>query len=244
MISKRLVVIAVCAVMVLATVAHPDLAFAKFKDKYSPLPATPANGVGNDSYPNGRPWQATESDFIEVKHAIAEVKGDTESILHELDNVDTDLLIIKNDLTEIKGTLADIQSGLEGVGSNVSALTNTLAVQVSVPSASDAQRNALNDAPVQVFVQVSRNGAGVTGLTPDAFAYSNSFPLNGAGYCGNACFIAGENGLYALELQGDWVEGSYAGTLNVQFTNSTSAGDVTSTGTSLVTFDIPAAPAP
>jgi hypothetical protein len=240
MIINRLIVIAVCAAMGLAATTQSDVAFAKNKNKTTQTSEPANNGVGNDGYPNGRPWQAMESDFIEVKQAIAEVKGDTESILHELDDVDADLLIIKNDLTEIKGTLADIQSGLEGVGADVSALTNTLAVQVSVPSASAEQRNDVNNVPVQLFVQVTQNGVGVSGLTADAFAYSNSFPLNGAGYCGNACFIAGENGLYALELQGDWIAGSYAGTLNVHFTNSTSEG----TGTSLVSFDIPAAPAP
>ncbi len=204
MTNNRFVIIAICAAMGLAAAAQPDLAFAKNKH------ATQAGNNGNNNgYPNGRPFQAIEQDFIEVKHLIAAVKADTETILDELDIIGADIGDIKDD---------------------VSALKNTLAIQVSVASASDEQRNEDNNAPVQLFVQVTKNGVGVTGLTADAFAYSNSFPLNGASYCGNACFIAGQNGLYSLELQGDWVAESYAGTLSVQFTTSTSEGDVISAG--------------
>jgi hypothetical protein len=226
MISNRLVVIAICAALGIATAGQSDSAFAK--NKKAPPPDSAAawaayDGPNNHGYPNGRPFLAIEQDFNEVKNRIAAVKADTETILHKL-------YIIRADIGDIKD--------------DVATLKNTLDVQVSVAPASDEQRNEDNDAPVQLFVQVTKNGVGVTGLTAAAFAYSNSFPLNGAGYCGSACFIAGENGLYALELQGDWVAASYAGTLNVQFTTSTSEGDVTSTGTSLVSFDIPAAPAP
>jgi hypothetical protein len=56
--------------------------------------------------------------------------------------------------------------------------------------------------------------------------------------------MAGENGLYVIELQGDWSAAPYAGTLNVESTTSTSDGDVTASGTSLLSFDNPAAPAP
>lgn len=220
MISHRLLAITVCAAMGLVA-AQPDLAFAKNNH------ASQDGDNGNNSgYPQGRPFQAIEQDFREVKHLIAAVKGDTETILDELDVIGADIGNIKDD---------------------VSALTNTLVIQVSVAPASDDQRNADNNAPVELFVQVTKNGVGVPGLTADAFAYSNSFfPSGGtaASYCGNACFTAGQNGLYSLELQGDWLAGSYAGTLGVHFTTSTSEGDVTSTGTSLVSFDIPPAPAP
>ena len=242
MIINRLVVITVCAAMGLAATTQSDLAFAKIKNKNKNAPTTELanNGQGNDGYPNGRPWQAMEGDFNEVLYRLSKIKKDTESILVELDQVDADHVIIKNDLTDIKATLAEIQSGLDDIGADVSVLTNTLDVQVSIPSSSAEQINADNDAPVQLFVQVTQNGVGVSGLTWDAFAYSNSFPLNGAGYCGAACFMAGENGLYAIELQGDWSAAPYAGTLNVQ----SMEGDVTASGTSLVSFDIPAAPAP
>ena len=75
-------------------------------------------------------------------------------------------------------------------------------------------------------------------------AMTPSVVRDGAGYCGAACFIAGENGLYGIELQGDWGAAPYAGTLSVQLTTSTPDGDVTASGTSMVSFEIPAAPAP
>jgi hypothetical protein len=220
MITNRLLAIAVCAAMALAAAAQSDLAFAKNKND------TPGNNGNNSGYPNGRPFQAIEQDFIEVNHRLRAIKADTETILDELDIIGADIGGIKDD---------------------VSALKNTLTIQVSVAPASDEQRNADNNAPVELFVQVTKNGVGVSGLTADAFAYSNSFfPSGGtaASYCGNACFTAGQNGLYSLELQGDWLAGSYAGNVNVHFTTSTSEGDVTSAGASLVSFDIPPAPAP
>jgi len=220
MTNNRFVIIAICAAVGLTAAAQPDMAFAKNKN---PAAAQAGNNGNKDGYPQGRPFQAIEQDFIEVKHRIAAVKADTETILDELDIISADIGDIKDD---------------------VSALKNTLNIQVSVAAASDEQRNEDNNAPVHLFVQVTKNGVGVTGLTADAFDYSNSFPLNGASYCGNACFIAGQNGLYSLELQGDWVAESYAGTLSVQFTTSTSEGEITSAGTSLVSFDIPPAPAP
>jgi len=242
MIIKRMVVVAFCTAMGFAAATQSDLAFAKKKHKAVPATQATNNGLGSDGYPNGRPWQAMEADFDEVLYHLYKIKKDTESIIVELDEVDADHVIIKNDLTDIMATLDEIQNGLYDIGAGVSSLTNTLDVQVSVPAASADDRNDVNDAPVQLFVQVSQNGVGVTGLTADAFAYSNSFPLNGAGYCGAACFIAGENGLYAIELQGDWSAAPYAGTLNVQSTTSTSEGDVTASGTSLVSFEISAAP--
>jgi len=240
MFMKRLGVIAVCTTMALAAAAQSDLAFAK-KNKNKTVPASQ---VANGGYPNGRPFQAIEADFLDVKQRIAQVKADTETILVELDQVLADNVIIKNDLTQIKATLAEIQTGLDAIGSGVASLTNTLAVQVSVAPASADQRNDVNDTPVQVFVQVTQNGVGVTGLTAADFEYSNSFPLDGAAYCGDACFIAGENGLYGIELQGDWSVAPYAGTLKVHMTTTTPDGDVTASGASMVNFDIPAAPAP
>jgi hypothetical protein len=233
--------------MGLAATTQSDLAFAKNKNKNKnknqETTQVANNGAANGSYPNGRPWQAMESDFDQVLYRLGKIKKDTENILVELDEVDADHVIIKNDLMDIKAVLDEIQNGMNDIGAGVSSLTNTLDVQVSMPSSSADERNDANDAPVQLFVQVSQNGAGVSGLTWDAFAYSNSFPLDGAGYCGAACFMAGENGLYAIELQGDWSASPYAGTLNVQSTTSTSEGEITASGTALVSFEIPAAPA-
>ena len=243
MFLKRFAVIAVCTAMGLTAAVQSDLAVAKNKNKNKTVPATQVanNGVGNDGYPNGRPWQAMEEDFDKVFYRLSKIKQDTENILLELDQVDEDHAIIKNDLNEIQAALAEIQSGLDGIGSGVAALTNTLDVQVSVAAAG---ADDLNDSPVTLFVQVTKNGAGVTGLTAADFAYSNSFPLNGATYCGDACFLAGDNGLYGIELRGDWAAAPYAGTLNVQSTTTTPSGDVTAKGTSLVSFEIPAAPVP
>ena len=253
MISHRIVAIAVCATIGIATIAQPDLAFAKNKSKNKNQETTLVdnNGVANGSYPNGRPWQAMEADFNEVLYRLYDIKGDTESIKEDtesilagLDEIDADHVIIKNDLTDIKTTLDDIQNGLDTIGAGVASLANTLDIQVSVPPSSADDRNDVNNAPVQLFVQVTQNGVGVTGLTSADFAYSNSFPLNGAVYCGDACLIEGENGLYGIELQGDWDAVPYAGTLCAQLTTSTPDGDVTASGASLVSFQIPAAPAP
>jgi len=244
MISNRIVAIAVCATIGFATFAQPDLAFAKKKNKDQEVTQVDNNGVANGSYPNGRPWQAMEADFDEVLYRLYKIKVDTENILIGLDEIDADHVIIKNDLTDIKATLEDIQNGLDSIGAGIASLTNTLDVQVSVAPSSADNRNDVNNAPVHLFVQVTQNGIGVTGLTSADFAYSNSFPLNGAAYCGDTCFVGGENGLYGIELQGDWDAAPYAGTLTVQITTSTPDGDVTASGTSLVSFEIPAAPAP
>jgi hypothetical protein len=241
MIINRLVAIAVCTAMGFAVATQSEPAFAKNKNKNEQTTPVVNNGGADDSYPNGRPWQAMESDFDEVLYRLWKVKKDTETILVELDEVDADHVIIKNDLTEIKAMLDEIQNGLDDIGEGVSSLTNTLDVQVSV--APDEQRNDVSDTPVQLFVQVSQNGVGVTGLTAEDFSYSNSFPLNGAVYCGDTCFIAGANGLYSIELQGDWDAAPYAGTLSVQLKTINPGGDVT-TGTSLVSFEIPALPVP
>jgi hypothetical protein len=246
MISNRIVAIAVCATIGIASIAQSDLAFAKKKNKNKNEETTQVvnNGAAKGSYPNGRPWQAMEADFDEVLYRLYKIKKDTENILVGLDEVDADHVIIKNDLTDIKATLDEIQNGLDSIGAGVASLTNTLDIQVSVAPASADDRNDVNDAPVQLFVQVTQNGVGVTGLTSADFGYSNSFPLDGAIYCGNACFVAGENGLYGIELQGDWGAAPYAGTLSTQLTTSTPDGDVMASGASLVSFEIPAAPAP
>lgn len=245
MINNRIVAIAVCVTIGLATIVQSDQAFAKKKNKNTTHETTQVvnNGVANGSYPNGRPWQAMEADFDEVLYRLYKIKKNTESILVGLGEIDADHVIIKNDLTDIKSTLDKIQNSLDSIGAGVASLNNTLDVQVNVPSSSADDRNDLNDAPVQLFVQVTQNGVGVTGLSSADFAYSNSFPINGAAYCGDACFVAGENGLYGIELQGDWGAAPYAGTLSVQLITSTPDGDVTASGTSLVSFEIPAAPA-
>lgn len=236
----------------------------------APLPAQAqaAPSLPSAQYPNGLGWRAVENDFIDVKARIDVVEGkvdavkaDTVSILSELDDVDADHVIIKDeladikfdlgmvkdDVSDIKDDIADIETGLldisdelAAVADDVSMLKNTLQVQVS---ADLAGADDLNDLPVTLFVQVTQNGVGLSGLPAEAFSFSSSFPLLGASYCESpACFVEGQDGLYMLELDGDWDVSAYAGTLVAQYTVATPTGDVTSTGTSLATFEIPAAP--
>ena len=216
-------------------------------------------------YPNGTGWRAIENDFIDVKARIDvvegkvdDVKADTVSILSELDDVDADHVMIKAELADIKDELddvdadhatimdkldtintelGDVASEVLDVADDVATLKNTLQIQVSVEPKSASDRNEVNDAPVGLFVQVTQNGVGVVGLTENTLVFSNSFPTGGAVYCGAACFIPGADGMYRIELAGDWVVGAYAGTLKVQ------DGSSAATGTSMVTFEIPAEPA-
>jgi hypothetical protein len=217
------------------------------------------------NYPNGRGWRAIENDFIAtmakidlVDGKVDAVKADTVLILTELDDVDadhyiiksdlvtikSDLGIVKNDVSDIKADIASIESGVTDITNDVAAiandvdmLKNTLQLQATVDLAG---ADSINDQPVTVYVQVSQNGVGVTGLLPDAFMFSSSFPFGIATYCGTpACFSEGVDGLYALQLDGSWDAITYAGTLQVAQTVSTPAGNALAQGTSLVTFRIP-----
>ena len=241
-------VIAICLALGLASVAEDSEA----RKKHNQLPATAAaqavaaHNLPAAKYPNGLGWRAIELDFIDVKARISvvegkvdDVKADTESILSELEDVDADHVTIMQDLDDIKSGLEDVAGDIGDMADDVAMLKNAIQVQVSVAPASAESRNEANDAPVTLYVQVIQNGAGLTGLPAEAFTFSNSFPIAGAGYCGTAaCFSEGMDGLYALQLTGDWVAGAYAGTL------SALDGDTSASGTSLVTFEIPAAPAP
>lgn len=231
-----------------------------------PAQSNPSLPAAN--YPNGLGWRAVENDFIDVKAKIDVVEGkvdavkaDTVQILTELDDVDadhviikneladikTDLAMVKSDVSDIKADIADIETGLvdisddlAAVADDVAILKNTLQLQVSVDLAG---ANDVNDLPVTLYVQVTQNGMGVNGLLPDAFMFTNSFPFGIASYCGTpACFTEGVDGLYAVQLDGSWDAKAYAGTLIAKQTVSTPDGDVTSTGTSLATFQIPSAP--
>jgi len=225
-------------------VAPPPAIQAPENTVTHPVPTLPSA-----RYPNGLGWRAIELDFIDVKARISVVEGkvddvktDTETILYELDNVDADHVIITNDLADIKSDLANVSGDVTDMADDVAMLKNALQVQASVAPASAESRNEVNDAPVTLFVQVIQNGAGLPGLTVGAFTFSNSFPIGGAvGYCGaSVCiteFSEGQDGLYALELSGDWVAGAYAGTLAAQDSGTTASG------TSLVTFEIPEEPA-
>ena len=246
--NTRASVIAICLAVGLATVAEDSEA----RKNRNQLPATAAaqavaaHNLPAAKYPTGLGWRAIELDFIDVKARISvvegkvdDVKADTETILSELDDIDADHVTIMDDLADIKSDLANVAVDVSDMADDVAMLKNAVTVQVSVAPASAESRNEVNDAPVTLYVQVIQNGSGLTGLPADAFTFSNSFPIAGAGYCGTAaCFSEGMDGLYALELTGDWVAGAYAGTL------SALDGDTSASGTSLVTFEIPAEPVP
>jgi copper chaperone CopZ len=249
---SKMTPIAICLAVGFATVAVESQAARKRNQ----LPATAAaqataaqsasQNLPAAKYPNGLPWRAVEQDFMDVKARISvvegkvdDVKADTEAILSELDDIDADHVTIMNDLADIKAEIANVAGDVSDMADDVAMLKNALQVQVSVAPASADARNEANDAPVTLFVQVIQNGAGLSGLTADAFMFTNSFPVAGAGYCGTAaCFSEGMDGLYALELAGDWVAGAYAGTLSAQDSGTAASG------ASLVTFEIPAEPVP
>jgi hypothetical protein len=72
----------------------------------------------------------------------------------------------------------------------------------------------------------------------EAFTLSSLFLIAAAGCCATAaCFSEDMDSLYALELAGDRVTGSYTGTLSEQDIGTSASG------TSLLTFEIPAEPA-
>jgi len=225
-------------------------------------------------YPNGLGWRAIENDFIEVDadHVIINNKLDDLDADHviindKLDDLDADHAIINDKLDGLEADHAIINDKLDGldadhadildqleaistelgnvagdvlsVADDVAALKNTLQVQVSVAPISADEINDANDAPVSLFVQVTQNGYGVIGLTADSFVFSNSFPDTVPVICDTPdCFTPGASGMYQIKVQGDWVPGTYAGSLIAQ------DGSTTATGTSLVTFEIPAEPAP
>ena len=224
---NRVIILATCLAVGLAAVAEPTL--AKKKNKHQNTQVSEHANPASEGYPNGRPWQAVEYDFTVIMNQIDtvdakvdEVKADTEEILETLDGINDDL----GNLTE----------SVDGIAADVASLKDTLQLQVSV--APEGDRNDESDLPVTLFVQVSQNGTGVTGLTADDFSYVNSFPSADASYCGAACFTAGNGGTYAIVLEGDWAAATYAGSLSVEST----VDETTSQGNTLVNFTIPMAP--
>lgn len=199
-------------------------------------------GLVDKSYPNGRGWTAVEADFQDLRGRVDGVKDDTETILLELDSIDADLSSALSYLSKIDGDIADLGEDVAAVKESVEALKNTLQLQVSI-STRDA--NDMNGEPVWAFVQVSQNGSPVLDLEAGAFLFASSFGPNGfiepdeVFYCGASCFHQGAAGLYLVALSPDvqWEAGTYAGTLAVALDDST-------TGTSLIQFEVPVEPLP
>jgi len=205
-----------------------------------------SSSLPDASYPNGLGWRAIENDFIEVDadHVIINDKLDDLDADHaiindKLDDLDADHTDIMDQLEAISTELGDVAGDVMSVADDVAALKNTLQVQVSVAPISAEEINDANNAPVSLFVQVTQNGYGVIGLTADSFVFSSSFPDTLPVICDTPdCFTPGASGMYQIKVQGDWIPGTYAGSLIAQ------DGSTTATGTSLVTFEIPAEPAP
>jgi hypothetical protein len=237
---NRATLLVTCVAVILGVAAEP--AFAKKKKTTAaaaaPVTTTATPNPASEGYPNGRPWQAVEGDFTTVMNKLQVVEGkvdsvkaDTVLILSRLDAVDAQL-----DGIDLK--LDDLNDKVDLLAGDVSLIKNTLSVQVSVVA--DDDRVAGSTVPVTLFVQVSQNGAGLSGLTAADFGYVNGFGAGVTGYCGAACFVEGGAGVYAIRLQGTWGAESYAGNLTV----SADTGSALAQGTSLVTFDVPAPPAP
>ena len=266
MITNRVTVLAVCLALGLG--AASDDAMAKKKNKKNRVVAAEVlpeyDHPSGKGYPNGRPWQATEYDFEVVKHKldvldykvddvkidtetiitkVDEIKGDTGEIIDQLGDIETDIEGLSEEIADVKQGVGEILEEVDGLDDDVSMLKNTLSVDVSVGPATDDG--------ITLYVQVAQNGVGVTKLAADAFEYGNSFPADGAKYCGAGCFAEGIGGVYMIELLVDSGPGSYAGALGVSMEvvdddddDDDDDGDdpEIASGTALVTFEVEEAP--
>jgi len=244
---SRMTVLVACLAVAISGVM--DTAVAKGKGKKSAAAQTetssgaPSENANPNStgFPNGRPWQALDMELDLIKYKLLVVDGKVDNVLVDTGDILDDTAAILLQLDEIQDDIGDLGTDLGSVADDVAVLKNTLDVQVRVMTIDPAVLNDQTDEePVVVYVTVVQGGVGVADLTADDFTYTNSFPSGAAGFCGDACFSAGDGGQYALMLQGSWEVGSYAGTLAVEHTD----GEATANGAAQVVFDIPAAPAP
>ena len=258
---NRISIFAVCFAVGLAVASEPSMARNKKKassnSKYTSAVQLPSYDANSNSkgYPNGRPFQAIEYDFdklyyrldmidtdldqiaanlIRVGQAVVRVERNTETIDENLIRVGQAVVRVEANTNTIINAIGDLDTGigdLEGkvddIATDVTLMKNTMEVQVSAKSATDTG--------VTLYVQVIRNGIGVPDLPQALFTYGNSFPLGAeAKICEVNCFEEGVGGLYAIKLGVNEDDQTFAGTLMVE--------DRDGAGTSLVTFDIPAAP--
>jgi hypothetical protein len=112
--------------------------------------------------------------------------------------------------------------------------------------------NDQNDQPVRMVVLVARDGSGVEGLSAENFEFDNPFhPVGGPGAvpCESCLlgFYEGGSGLYTMFLEPsadmNWQAGRYAGAVKVNLA-VTAPYSGNARGTTLVTFEIPAALGP
>jgi hypothetical protein len=261
---NRISVFAVCFAVGLAIVSEPSMAKWKKKksssSKYTSAQQLPAAGSSMRSsnstgYPNGRPFQAIKVDFeelhdrfdtidtelgqiadnlIRIGQAVVRVERNTEAIDQNLIRVGQAVVRTEANTNTIINAIGDLDTGIgdldgkvDDIAADVTLMKNTLEVQVSAKSATDTG--------VTLYVQVIRNGIGLEDLPQAVFTYGNSFPLGAeAKICEVNCFEEGVGGLYAIKLVVGEDDQTFAGTLMV--------ADRDGAGTSLVTFDIPAAP--
>jgi archaellum component FlaC len=254
MMTNRFTILAICLAVGLGTVTDQAMAKKKNKNKKSDS-STELYDYDHPSgkgYPNGRPWQALDYDFDVVKHKlnvidykVDDVKEDTETIIDQTGEVQTDIDNLEMEIADIKDGVGEILEEVDGLDDDVSMLKNTLSVDISVGAATDDG--------ITLYVQVAQNGMGVTKLAADAFEYGNSFPADGAKYCGADCFAEGIGGVYMIELLVDSGPGSYAGALGVSMEvvdddddDDDDDGDdpEIANGTALVTFEVEEAPEP
>jgi len=231
---SRISVFAVCFAVGLAVVSESSMAWGKKRSSSVGQLSSSANS-NSKGYPNGRPFVAIESDFDKLNLRFDSIDTDLDQIAANLIRigqavvrVERNTETIDQNLIRVGQAVVRVERNTETILDDVTLLKNTLEVQVSAKSATDTG--------VTLYVQVIRNGIGVDLLPQAAFTYGNSFPVAAeAATCAEAgCFEEGVGGLYAIKLVVNESDQTFAGTLMVE--------DRDGAGTSLVTFDIPAAP--
>ncbi len=216
---NRLSALAVCFAMSLAVIAGS--VEAKEKDHKKDQKHEKKHKKKSKSYyPNGKGWKAVERDFKKVNKKLNKIDGKVDEINEKVDEID---------------------EKVDYIADGVYMLKNVLQVQVRVETIKADVTIDENYKPIIMYVQVIKDGRGVTNLKAENFKYVNSFPEGAANYCGEPCFSEGKAGQYALMLEGKeegkWYPGVFAGTLGVH----TEYDEMTSDGTTQVVFDIPEA---
>ncbi|GEM_PF-3831336 len=202
--------------------------------------------------------------FTEIKHAVEAVSGQVDALDGKVDDLVTDLGQLEDKVDALTATVdavaSDVgilQSSLDEVATDTALLASTLHLSVAVDTEACASAavqcsfdgtgaaDNSNHSPVRLFVHVSQNGLPVTGLALEDFGLTMPFVPAGGGatvicdeaVCGPERFQA-QAGVYTLWLDrgpaGNWLAGSYAGSVTVTTTDSA--------GAELVSFAIPAAP--
>ena len=102
-----------------------------------PAPPDLANS-NSKGYPNGRPWQEVENDFIDVKRRIGEVKDDTEKIIRRLRVVDEDLESLKGGQVRILQGIGRLEEGQDELGDTIDEIADAFSYTNVTPTADAA----------------------------------------------------------------------------------------------------------